>query len=124
MQRSDDYIRPRGYFDNQGNKLNVSFNTINNALLGISVSATQLNNVIYGSVLYKYAMGSTVVSNGMVMDHGLASAVYCLVSPQTGGVMAAANVSGSSITFYVQENIGLFFTPATAVTLSWIVYGD
>jgi hypothetical protein len=152
MQKTDDYIRPRGYYDNKGNLLNVGFDTINllsgltasatqinslvsngvatavyaasaGALSGVSVSAGQLNNILYGSALFKYAMGSTVASNGMSMSHGLTSALYCVVSPQTGGVMVAGSVSGTSITFYVQANAGLFFETASA-TVSWAVFGN
>lgn len=43
VQRSDDYIRPRGYYDNQGNLLTVNFNTLN-LLSGLTASATTLNN--------------------------------------------------------------------------------
>ena len=121
--RTDDYIRPRGYFDNKGNKLNVNFDTMNNALSGISVSATQLNGILYGSSVFKYAMGSTVVSNGMTMSHGLTSAVYCVVNACTGGVIAGGHVSGSSITFYVQANAGIFFE-TTSATVDWIAFGN
>jgi hypothetical protein len=165
MQKTDEYIRPRGYFDNKGNKLNVNFDTVNMALSGITASATQLNmlasgfissalyavsanyaasasyaasagtlsgvtatasqlnNILYGLALFKYAIASTLVSNGMTMSHGLTSALYCVVTPQTGGVIAGGRVSGTSITFYIQANAGIFFE-TTSATVDWIAFGN
>jgi hypothetical protein len=151
MQRTDDYIRPRGYYDNQGNLLSVNFNTINQlsgltatagqlnyatsypasasyavsagALSGVTVTAGQINNILYGTALFKYAIGSVLASNGMTMSHGLTSALYCIVSPQTGGTLVGGHVSGSQITFFINTNAGIFFETSSAI-VDWIVFGD
>ena len=47
VDRRDDYIRPRGYYDNKGNLLNVGFDTINGLpaeiVTHITNTATQLD---------------------------------------------------------------------------------
>jgi hypothetical protein len=159
MQKTDDYIRPRGYYDNKGNLLRVSFDTVNMALSGITASATQINtlvsggvasavysssagyaasagalsgltattsqinNILYGSTIMKYAIGSTIASNGMTLSHGLSTGLYCVVNAQTGGVIVGGHVSGSQITFFTQANIGLLFE-TTSAAVDFIVFGN
>jgi uncharacterized membrane protein len=44
MDRTNDYLRPRGYYDNQGNLLKVDFLTLN-LISGLMVSAGILNTI-------------------------------------------------------------------------------
>lgn len=117
-------IRPSKYYDVKGTLLTATFEEINRVAGGASaISSTNLNAVLYGSAIYKYAMGSTLASNGMVLTHGLSTGLYCYVSPQTGGVLVGGHVSGTSLTFYIQANIGIFFTE-TSATVNWLVIGN
>jgi len=147
MQKTDDYIRPRGYYDNVGNLLKVGFDKINMALSGITASAAQLNtlasgsiayaasagtlsgvtvtagqinNILYGSAVLKYAVGSAIASDGMVLTHGLLSGLYGQVSPQASGIIAGCLVSATGIQFFIQNSTGI----ATSATVYWTVCGN
>jgi hypothetical protein len=65
VQRTDDYLRPRGYYDNKGNLLNVGFDTVNMMLSGLNASATQINTLVSGgiaSAVYAVSAGTCVNS--------------------------------------------------------------
>jgi len=105
VDRTDKYLRPRGYYDNNGNLLTADFQ--------------KLNNVLYGSGIVQYAIGTTTASNGTVLYHGLNSSFACFVNPISGTNIVGGNATGSQITFYVSTNSGI----ATAAVVNWIVYG-
>jgi hypothetical protein len=105
MQRTDEYIRPRGYYDNKGTLLTADFQ--------------KLNGVLYGSAITKYAVGTTTASNGMILSHGLNSSFACFVSPQSGTYFTSGKATGSQITFYISNISGV----ATSAVVDWIAYG-
>jgi len=133
----NEIIRPKKYYDVQGTLLTATFDELNklagtssgvsastfNLLSGLTVFAAQLNNILYGSAIFKYAIGSTLASDSMILSHGLTSSIYCVVNAQTGGVITGGHASGSTIQFYIQANAGLFFT-TTSATVDWIVFGS
>ena len=93
------------------------------ALSGVTASAAQINKILYGTSLFKYAIGSVVASNGYVMTHGLATGLYCMVNPQTSGILANGKVSGTSIQFSILGDTGLFFESTSAV-VDFIIIGN
>jgi hypothetical protein len=105
VDRTDKYIRPRGYYDNKGTLLSAGFE--------------KLNNVLYGSAIVKYAIGTTIASNGMVLSHGLNSSFACFVNPVSGTYIVGGNATGSQITFHVSTNSGV----ATSAIVNWMAYG-
>jgi hypothetical protein len=105
VERTDKYLRPRGYYDNKGTLLTADFQ--------------KLNGVLYGSAIVKYAIGTTTASNGMVLHHGLNSSFACFVNPISGANIVGGNAKGSQITFYVSTNSGV----ATSAIVNWMVYG-
>jgi hypothetical protein len=105
LDRTDIYLRPRGYYDNKGNLLTADFQ--------------KLNNVLYGSAIVKYAIGTTTASNGMVLYHGLNSSFACFVNPVSGTNIVGGNATGSQIIFNVSTNSGV----ATSAIVNWMAYG-
>lgn len=114
---SSDYSVSAGY------AASASYAASAGTLSGVTVTAGQLNNILYGSAIFKYAIGSTLASDSMILSHGLTSSIYCVVNACTGGVIAGGHASGSTIQFYIQANAGMFFT-TTSATVDWIVFGS
>jgi hypothetical protein len=105
VQRTDDYLRPRGYYDNPGTLLTADFQ--------------KLNNILYGSGIVKYAIGTTTASNGMILNHGLNSSFACFVNPTSGTNIACGSATGSQIEFYVSTRLGT----ATSAVVNWLTFG-
>jgi hypothetical protein len=107
VQRTDDYLRPRGYYDNQGNLLNVSFSAINDSLSGITVSAGQINYSTGFPASCAYAVSALTAQ-------GAASASYAASAGNTD------NAGASSIYFTPIGGMAYQFINKTGATS---VYG-
>jgi hypothetical protein len=93
---------------------------IEGTISGVTVTASQVNNILYGSTILRYAIGSTIASNEMVIAHGLNTGLYGFANAQASGTFANCLVSATGIQFFVQNNSGVI----TSSIVNWIVYGN
>lgn len=105
IDRSDNYIRPRGYYDNKGTLLNVKFSAINDSLSGITASAVQINQLT-NPIMFSHIGGLLIqVINktgatsiyGTVVDAATGSDNAVSLSPASGntpiGIMYSSSIS-------------------------------
>lgn len=117
MKRTDDYIRPRGYYDNQGNLLNVNFQTVNDALSGITVSAAQINfsTSFPASAAYAVSANYSVSASTAAYSTSAGYAISCAfaVSASTS-VNATTALAAASATYAVSAGTAAQATTAVA----------
>jgi len=89
-------------------------------LSGVTVTAGHLNNILYGSTMLKYAIGSTLASDGMILSHGLNTGLFAMCNAQSSGIMANCLVSATGVQFFIMNSSGI----NTSSILTWIVYGN
>jgi hypothetical protein len=87
MKRS--YIRPRGYYDNKGNLLNVPFDTVNTVLSGVTVSANQINYATSFPASCAYAVSAGTSLNSVSASYAASCAYY---EPLTNGDLTTPEI--------------------------------
>lgn len=113
MNRTDNYIRPRGYYDNQGNLLNVKFSSINDALSGVTASAVQINQLT-NPIMFSHIGGLLI----QTINKTGATSIYGTVVDVATGMDNAVSLSPAS----GQTPIGVMYSSSISnLATCWIV---
>jgi hypothetical protein len=68
VQRTDDYLRPRGYYDNKGNLLKVGFDVIN--VLPTDLDSHKADTAPHNMLSAKAASGYQKLPSGIIIQWG------------------------------------------------------